>query len=89
MRNVSEKSCTENQNTHFTNIVRVLKSRRMRWAGHVARMGEERGMYRVLLGKPEGRRPLGRPRRRGVDNIRTDLPGGGMWVYGLDWAGPG
>jgi len=43
------------------------------WAGHVARMGEERGVYRVLVGKPEGRRPLGRPRRRWVDNIRTDL----------------
>ena len=55
------------------NIVRVIKSRRMRWAGHVARMGEERGVYRVLLGKPEGRRPLGRPRRRWVDNIRMDL----------------
>jgi len=46
------------------NIVRVIKSRRMRWAGHMARMGEERGVYRVLVGKPEGRRPLGRPRRR-------------------------
>jgi len=46
------------------NIVRVIKSRRMRWVGHVACMGEERGMYRVLVGKPEGRRPLGRPRRR-------------------------
>jgi hypothetical protein len=46
------------------NIVRVIKSRRMRWAGHVARMGEERGLYRVLVGKPEGKRPLGRPRRR-------------------------
>jgi len=56
----------------------------MRWAGHVARMGEERGMYRVLVGKPEGRRPLGRPRRRWVDSL-----GGEMWVYGLDWAGPG
>ena len=55
------------------NIVRVIKSRRMRWAGHVARMGEERGVYRVLVGKPEGRRPLGRPRRRWVDNIRMDL----------------
>jgi len=55
------------------NIVRVIKSRRMRWAGHVARMGEERGVYRVLLWKPEGRRPLGRPRRRGVYNIRMDL----------------
>ena len=55
------------------NIVRVIKSRRMRWAGHVARMGEERGVYRVLLGKPEERRPLGRPGRRWVDNIRIDL----------------
>jgi hypothetical protein len=45
------------------NIVRVIKPRRMRWAGHVARMGEERGMYRVLVGKPEGKRPLERPRR--------------------------
>jgi len=54
------------------NIVRVIKSRRMRWAGHVARMGEERRVYRVLVGKPEGKRPLGRPRRRWVDNIRTD-----------------
>jgi len=55
------------------NIVRVIKSRRIRWAGHVARMGEERGVYRVLLGKPEERRPLGRPGRRWVDNIRIDL----------------
>ena len=55
------------------NIVRVIKSRRMRWAGHVARMGEERWVYRVLVGKPEGKRPLGRPRRRWVDNIRMDL----------------
>ena len=45
----------------------------MRWAGHVARMGEEKGVYRVLVGKPEGRRPLGRPRRRWVDNIKMDL----------------
>ena len=57
----------------------------------MARVGEERGVYRVLLGKPEGKRPLGRPRRRWVDNIRMDLQevGCGMWVYGLDWAGPG
>jgi len=55
------------------NIVRVIKSRRMRRAGHVARMGGERGVYRVLVGKPEGKRPLGRPRRRWVDNIRMDL----------------
>ena len=53
--------------------MRVIKSRRMRWAGHVARMGEGRGVYRVLVGKPEGRRPLGRPRRRWEDNIRMDL----------------
>jgi hypothetical protein len=55
------------------NIVRVIKSRRMRWAGHVARMGEGRGLYRVLVGRPEGRRPLRRPRRRWEDNIRMDL----------------
>jgi len=55
------------------NIVRVIKSRRMRWVGHVAHMGEKRSVYRVLVGKPEGRRPLGRPRRRWVDNIRMDL----------------
>jgi len=60
----------------------------MRWAGHVAHMGEERGVYRVLVGKPEGKRTMGRPRRRWVNNIRMD-PGGGIWVYGLDWAGPG
>ena len=57
----------------------------MRWAGHVARTGEERGVYRVLLGKPEGRRQLGRTRRRWVDNIRMDLQEGG---YGyMDWIG--
>ena len=55
------------------NIVRVIKSRRMRWAGHVERMREERGLYRVLVGKPEGKRLLGRPRRSWVDNIRMDL----------------
>jgi len=55
------------------NIVRVMKSRRMRWAGHVARMVEERGVYRILVGKPEGRRSLGRPRRRWMDNIRMEL----------------
>ena len=55
------------------NIVRVIKSRRMRWVGHVARMGEERGAYRVSVGKPEGRRPLGDLRRRWVDNIGMDL----------------
>jgi hypothetical protein len=55
------------------NIVRVVKSRRMRWAGHVARMGEDRGVHRVLVGKPEGKRPSGRPRRRWEDNIKMDL----------------
>jgi hypothetical protein len=53
--------------------VRVVNSRQMRWAGHVARTGENRGVYRVLVGKPEGRRPLGRPRRRWEDNIKMDL----------------
>jgi hypothetical protein len=55
------------------NIVRVIKSRRMRWGGYVARMGEGRGVYRVLVGKPEGKRPLGRPRRRWEDNIKWTL----------------
>jgi hypothetical protein len=55
------------------NLVRVIKSRRMRWAGSVARMEEERGVYRVLVGKPEGKRPLVRPRRRWEDNIRMYL----------------
>jgi hypothetical protein len=54
-------------------IIRMIKSRRMRWAGHVARMGEKRNAYRILVGKPEGKRPLGRPRRRWVDNIKIDL----------------
>ena len=67
------------------NIVRVIKSKRMRWAGHVARMGEERGVYRVLVGKPEGRRPLGRLRRRWVDNIRMDLQEVGCGY--VDWIG--
>jgi len=67
------------------NIVRVIKSRRMRWAGHVARVGEERWVYRFLVGKPEGRRPLGRLRRRWVDNIRTDLKEVGCGY--MDWIG--
>src|SRR5215475_10307066 len=54
-------------------VVQVVKSRRMRWAGHVARMGEERGVHRVLVGKPEGKRPLERHRRRWEDNIKMDL----------------
>jgi hypothetical protein len=54
-------------------IFGVIKSRRMRWAGHIARMGEERVVYRVLVGKPEGKRPLGRPKRRWEGNIKMDL----------------
>jgi hypothetical protein len=65
------------------NIVRVMKSRRMRWAGHVARMGERRGVYRVLVGKPEGKRALGRPRRRWEDNIKMDIQEEGCGV--MDW----
>ena len=67
------------------NIVRVMKSRRMRWARHVARMGEERGVYRVLVGKPEGKRPLGRPRSRWVDRIRMDIQVVGCGYIG--WIG--
>ena len=67
------------------NIVRVIKSRRIRWAGHVAHMDEERRVYRVLVGKPEGKRPLGRPRRRWVDNIRMDLQEVGCRY--MDWIG--
>jgi hypothetical protein len=65
------------------NIIRVIKSRRLRQAGHVARMGERRGAYRALVGKPEGRRPLGRPRHRWEDNIKMDLREVG-WG-GMDW----
>jgi hypothetical protein len=62
-------------------IIRQIKSRRMRWAGHVARKGEGRNVYKVLVGKPEGRRPLGRPRRRWEDGIKMDLReiGWGVW----------
>jgi hypothetical protein len=65
------------------NIVRVIKSRRMRWAGHVARMGEGRGVYRFLVGRPEGKRPLGRHRRRWEDNIKLDLREIG--IDGANW----
>ena len=65
------------------NIVRVVKSRRMRWAGHVARMGERRGVYRFLVGKSEGKRPLGRPRLRWEDNNKMDLQDVGCEV--MDW----
>ena len=65
------------------NIDRVIKSRRIRWAGHVARMGKKTGVYRVLVGKLEGKRPLGRPRSRWGDNIKTDLQEVGCWD--MDW----
>ena len=68
-----------------TNIVRVIKSGRMKWAGHVARMGEERGVYRVLVWKQKGKRPLGRSRHRWVDNIRMDLQKVGCGY--MDWIG--
>jgi hypothetical protein len=61
----------------------MIKSRKMRWAGHVARMGEKRNSFRILVGKPEGKRPLGRPRCRWVDNIKIDRMG---W-YGMDLSG--
>jgi hypothetical protein len=64
-------------------IIRVIKSRRMSWEGHVACMGEGRGAYRVLVGRPEGRRPLGRPRRRWEENIKMNLQEVG-WGHGLD-----
>jgi hypothetical protein len=65
------------------NIVRVIKSKGMRWAGHVARMGEGRGVTRVLVGRPKGKRPLGRPRRRWEDNIKMDL--GEIGIDGANW----
>jgi hypothetical protein len=64
-------------------IVRVIKSRRMRWDGHVARMGKGRGVYMVLVGRSEGKRPLGRPRRRWEDNIKMDLRERG--IDGVNW----
>jgi hypothetical protein len=69
------KLCNEELNDLYSlpNIARVVKSRRMRWAGHVARMWEDRGVHRVLVGKPEGKRPLGRPRWRWEDNIKMNL----------------
>jgi hypothetical protein len=64
----------------FLYVIRVIKSRRMRWAGHAERMGERRNAYRILVGKPEGKRPLGRPRRRWMDNIKMNLR-----EVGWDW----
>jgi hypothetical protein len=66
-------------------IIRIIKSRRMRWVGHVARMGEKRNAFRLLVRKPEGKRPLARPRRRWEDNIRMDL--GEVGWSDVDWIG--
>jgi hypothetical protein len=66
-------------------IIRIIKSRRIRWAGHVAGMGEKRNAYRFLAGKPEGKRPLGRPRCRWVDNIKKNL--GEVGWGDVDWIG--
>ena len=70
------------------NTIRMIKSRILRWAGHVARTGERRGAYRVLVGKTKERRPLGRPKRGWVDNIKMDLKEVG-WGHGLDRSGSG
>jgi hypothetical protein len=64
-------------------IIRIIKSRRIKWAGHVARMGEKRNAYRILVGKPDRKRPLGRPRRRWEDNIKIDLRE--IRWSGVDW----
>jgi hypothetical protein len=66
-----------------SNIVRVIKSRRVRWVGHVARMGEGRDVYRIFIARPEGKRPLGRPRRRWEDNIKLNL--GEIWIDVSNW----
>jgi hypothetical protein len=80
-----------NNNEEFHNlysspsIIRIIKSRRMKWAGHVARKGEKRNVYRLLVGKPGGKRPLGRPRGRWIDNTKMDLLEIGVNV--VDWIG--
>ena len=86
-----KKLCNEELNDLYAspNIVRVVKSRRMRWAGLVALIGERRDVYSILVGKPEGKRSLARPRRRWKDLINMDLHGSRMWGHGLDRAGLG
>jgi hypothetical protein len=83
--------CNEELNDLYSspNIVRVIKSRRMRLTGHVARMGERKGVYKVLVGKHERKRQLERPRRRWEDNIRMNLQEVGCWGNGLDRSGSG
>jgi transcription termination factor 2 len=75
----------ELHNLYSSSIIRIIKSRRMRWAGHMARMGEKRNVYRLFVGKPVGKRPLGRLRRRWIDNIKMDLLEIGLG--GVDWIG--
>jgi hypothetical protein len=75
-------NCNLTQSLLFTNVYYVIVSRRMRWVGHPACMGEGTGAYRILVGRPEGRRPLGRPGRR-LDDIKVDLQEVG-WGHGLD-----
>jgi hypothetical protein len=70
-------------------IIRIIKSRRMRWVRHVAQMGEKRNVYRLLVGKPEGKRSLGRPRHRWVEDIKMDVVIIGLGWCGLDWPGSG
>jgi hypothetical protein len=72
-----------------SSIIRIIKSRRMRWAGHVARMGEKRNMCRLLVGKPEGKKPLGRPRRKWINNIKMGLLRDRIGCCELDWSGSG
>jgi hypothetical protein len=85
-----ERRTLHNEELHdlysLPHIIKIIKLRRMRWAGHVAGMGEKRNTCRLLVGKPEGKRPLGRPRHRWVDNVRMDLLELGC---GLDWSGSG
>jgi hypothetical protein len=90
-RDVLTRKCRKQRNEELnnmyssTNIVRVIKSRRMEWAGHVDRTGKKRGVYRVLVGKPDGKRLLGRPRSRWENNIKLDLQDvAGAWT-GLTW----
>jgi hypothetical protein len=73
-------------NLYFSSsIIRIIKSRWIRWVGHVVQMGKKRNLYRLLVGKPEGKRPLGRPRSRWIDNIKMDLLEIGLSV--VDWTG--
>jgi hypothetical protein len=75
---------TEELYNLYSSPIRMIKSRRIRWAGHVARIRMKRNAYRILVGKSEGNRPLGRPRRRWVNNIKMDLKRHRMGWYGLD-----